>query len=84
MISLNGPLATLKVDNDPDLWKVRDWAASDTVAKVRVIQTCVNAYGALDQRSGTTYFDVGDTLVKVLGQILVLSQDQVTRYTEEA
>lgn len=74
-------LDTYHVESDPDLFRVRDWAA-DT-AKSRVIQTRVGAYGALDQKSGTTYFDVGDYLVKDYGQVIVLSATDARRFIEE-
>ena len=45
---------------EPDLYRAREWTGG-----VRVIETCVGAYGALDTKTGTQYFDVGDALVKV-------------------
>lgn len=65
------------VENDPDLWKAQRWAG-DT-CKVRLIETPVGAYGALDQGFGTTYFDVGDWLVKLkpYRQIVVVAKDMI-------
>lgn len=70
------------VEHDPDLWKAARWAA-DT-AKVRVIETPVGGYGALDQGFGTTYFDVGDWLLKVttLRQIIVVSGGTIQQLEE--
>lgn len=62
------------IESDPDLFRVRDWAGIGI--KTRVIQTVVGPYGALDQRSGTTYFDIGDFLIRDYGQIIVLSAAQ--------
>jgi hypothetical protein len=65
------------VENDPDVFKAKTWAAE--VCKVRVIETPVGVYGALDQGHGTSYFDVGDWLVKIapLRQILVVGKNMI-------
>lgn len=65
------------IEHDPDLWKAQRWASD--VCKVRVIETPVGAYGALDQGFGTTYFDIGDWLVKVgpFRQIVVVARDTI-------
>lgn len=65
------------VENDPDLWKAQRWAA-DT-CRVRLVETVVGAYGALDQGFGTTYFDVGDWLVKLkpYRQIIVVAKNTI-------
>lgn len=73
---------TYHVESDPDLWKAREWVA-DTNVTIRVIQTCVGAYGAIDTRSGTLYFDVGDHLVKAFGSVYVLNGQQVKELLEE-
>lgn len=70
------------VATEPDLWKSVQWA-SETNAQVRVVQTCVGPYGAIDQRDGTTYFDVGDHLVHVLGRLLVVSPVHMAQIVSE-
>lgn len=65
------------VENDPDLWKAQRWAAD--ICRVRLVETAVGAYGALDQGFGTTYFDVGDWLVKLkpYRQIIVVAKQTI-------
>lgn len=73
------------VESEPDIWKARNWVQE--MCKVRIIPTVAGAYGALDQSFGTTYFDVGDWLLKVgiFRQVVVLSGDiiQSIEETEE-
>lgn len=61
-----------EVKAEPDLWRAIQWATNETSAKVRVIQTCVGAYGAVDQGGATRWFDVGDVLVNVLDNVIVV------------
>jgi len=70
------------VENDPDLWKAKHWA--DAWCRVRVIETPVGAYGALDGQFGTTYFDVGDWLLKVgmFRQIIVVGKNVIQALEE--
>lgn len=70
------------IENDPDLWKARQWAQGS--CRIRVIETAVGAYGALDQGFGTTYFDVGDWLVRLLPfhQIIVVGRDVIQQLEE--
>ena len=60
------------VASDPDLWKAAEWA-KETMANIRIIQTCVGPYGAIDQKGGTMYFDIGDHLVHVLGKVIPIA-----------
>lgn len=71
------------IENDPDLWKAERWASD--VCKIRVIETPVGAYGALDQGFGTTYFDIGDWLLKIrpFRQVVVLSKSMIQSLEEE-
>lgn len=71
------------VSHDPDLWKAQRWAAD--VCRVRVIETPVGGYGALDQGFGTTYFDVGDWLLKLKAfrQIVVVGGGTIQELEEE-
>lgn len=49
------------VRQDPDIWKAKQWGSDS----IRVIESVVGPYGAIDQMTGTVYFDVGDVLVKL-------------------
>lgn len=60
------------VESETDLWRAPEWAGRQvTGSKIRIIQTCVGPYGAIDHTGGgTTWFDVGDALVTVFGRIV--------------
>lgn len=66
---------------EPDLWRAIQWATNETSAKVRVIQTCVGAYGAVDQGGATRWFDVGDVLINVLDNVIVVSSAKAKTFT---
>lgn len=57
------------VKTETDLWQAPEWAERNG-GNVRVVQSCVGPYGAIDQNAGTTYFDIGDRLISVNGQIV--------------
>lgn len=60
----------ISVEADPDLFKVRDWLWD--IATVRIVETSVGPYGAVDVYGGTLYFDIGDTVVRVLNTVTVV------------
>jgi hypothetical protein len=70
----------VSVASDPDLFKVRDWLSD--LAKVRVIETVVGPYGAIDLHGGTVYFDIGDTVVRTPFGVIVVKTSEYERIKE--
>lgn len=60
-VDLRLPAPAFLVRQDPDFWEVRRWGSDS----IRVIETVVGPYGAIDQMGGTVYFDIGDVVVKL-------------------
>lgn len=60
---------TFRVEDEPGIYKAREWSKY-----VRVVETLVGAYGAIDTDMGTLYFDAGTTLVRLreLGNSAIL------------
>lgn len=80
-----GPADTYYVESDGGLFEARDWIL-DRGVKSRVIKTVVGAYGAVDGKFGTTYFDVGDALVFLPGfaSVTVVKKSDIDQAIKEA
>lgn len=65
------------VASEPDLFRAVHWAV-ETPARVRVVNTCVGPYGAIDQgRHGTTWFDVGDHLLYIGNMVVPVKSTEM-------
>lgn len=71
------PLFVVNTDND--LFKVSEWAREHGFAgTVRVIETAVGPYGAVDEGGTTSFwFDVGDGLTVVFGKLVHIPQPKL-------
>ena len=59
-VDLRLPAEAFVIRQDPDIWKAKTWGSDS----IRVVESVVGPYGAIDQMTGTVYFDVGDVVVK--------------------
>jgi hypothetical protein len=65
------PASAFEVADESALFEAVRWAAGlDRAIKVRVVETEVGPYGAIDQQGTTTWFDIGDVLVFVLDHVI--------------